>query len=677
MSSEPLNSKTGTTELTSYGNVKHVSIVEEMEKSYLDYAMSVIVARALPDVRDELKPVQRRILYAMRVLGLTPGSAYKKSARIVGETIGKYHPHGDVAVYETMVRMAQDWSLRYPVVDGQGNFGSMDGDPPAAHRYTEARLQKIAMQILEDLDKNTVGFLSNFDGSEQEPEVLPAKFPYLLANGVDGIAVGMATKIAPHNLKEIVSALLHILNNTSPIVLKDDNAIKSESPELHARMIKFYDQYDQEAPYFMRPDITHFYVDDSEITVEDLYQHIPGPDFPTGGEIYDKEQVLQMYATGRGSVIMRAKANIVEGTQGKMHIEVTELPYQQNKALLITKIADLVKDGKISDISDLRDESGRDGLKIVVELKRGGNPQSVLNQLYKYTTMQQVFHANMVALDNQVPRMFTLKGILVAYLNHRQEVILRRTAHELINSLHRNHILEGLKIALDNLDEVIKTIRESADADEARMNLMTRFKLTEIQANAILEMQLRRLAALEREKILNELKEITNRIKELKNTLTTPDVVVQVIKDELQELSDTHGDARRTKVYKGRPGEISEESLVKQEETVVLISKSGYIKRVSPQNFRTQSRGGKGVTSGNLKDEDIIRNVVSANTHDHVLFFTSKGKVFGKRVWDIPESSRAARGTPVVNIIGIDQDEFVTSILTRSVEEKKTKKTKK
>ncbi|NCS32410.1 DNA gyrase subunit A [bacterium] len=677
MSSEPLNSKTGTTELTSYGNVKHVSIVEEMEKSYLDYAMSVIVARALPDVRDGLKPVQRRILYAMRVLGLTPGSAYKKSARIVGETIGKYHPHGDVAVYETMVRMAQDWSLRYPVVDGQGNFGSMDGDPPAAHRYTEARLQKIAMQILEDLDKNTVGFLSNFDGSEQEPEVLPAKFPYLLANGVDGIAVGMATKIAPHNLKEIVSALLHILNNTSPIVLKDDNAIKSESPELHARMIKFYDQYDQEAPYFMRPDITHFYVDDSEITVEDLYQHIPGPDFPTGGEIYDKEQVLQMYATGRGSVIMRAKANIVEGTQGKMHIEVTELPYQQNKALLITKIADLVKDGKISDISDLRDESGRDGLKIVVELKRGGNPQSVLNQLYKYTTMQQVFHANMVALDNQVPRMFTLKGILVAYLNHRQEVILRRTAHELINSLHRNHILEGLKIALDNLDEVIKTIRESADADEARMNLMTRFKLTEIQANAILEMQLRRLAALEREKILNELKEITNRIKELKNTLTTPDVVVQVIKDELQELSDTHGDARRTKVYKGRPGEISEESLVKQEETVVLISKSGYIKRVSPQNFRTQSRGGKGVTSGNLKDEDIIRNVVSANTHDHVLFFTSKGKVFGKRVWDIPESSRAARGTPVVNIIGIDQDEFVTSILTRSVEEKKTKKTKK
>ncbi|PJA40233.1 DNA gyrase subunit A [candidate division WWE3 bacterium CG_4_9_14_3_um_filter_39_7] len=677
MSSEPLNSKTGTTELTSYGNVKHVSIVEEMEKSYLDYAMSVIVARALPDVRDGLKPVQRRILYAMRVLGLTPGSAYKKSARIVGETIGKYHPHGDVAVYETMVRMAQDWSLRYPVVDGQGNFGSMDGDPPAAHRYTEARLQKIAMQILEDLDKNTVGFLSNFDGSEQEPEVLPAKFPYLLANGVDGIAVGMATKIAPHNLKEIVSALLHILNNTSPIVLKDDNAIKSESPELHARMIKFYDQYDQEAPYFMRPDITHFYVDDSEITVEDLYQHIPGPDFPTGGEIYDKEQVLQMYATGRGSVIMRAKANIVEGTQGKMHIEVTELPYQQNKALLITKIADLVKDGKISDISDLRDESGRDGLKIVVELKRGGNPQSVLNQLYKYTTMQQVFHANMVALDNQVPRMFTLKGILVAYLNHRQEVFLRRTAHELINSLHRNHILEGLKIALDNLDEVIKTIRESADADEARMNLMTRFKLTEIQANAILEMQLRRLAALEREKILNELKEITNRIKELKNTLTTPDVVVQVIKDELQELSDTHGDARRTKVYKGRPGEISEESLVKQEETVVLISKSGYIKRVSPQNFRTQSRGGKGVTSGNLKDEDIIRNVVSANTHDHVLFFTSKGKVFGKRVWDIPESSRAARGTPVVNIIGIDQDEFVTSILTRSVEEKKTKKTKK
>lgn len=653
------------TEDTDFGKVKHVSIVDEMEKSYLDYAMSVIVARALPDVRDGLKPVQRRILYAMRILNLTHGTPYKKSARIVGETIGKFHPHGDVAVYDAMVRMAQVWSLRYPVIDGQGNFGSMDGDPPAAMRYTEARLQKIAGELLEEQDKNTVNFGGNFDGSEQEPHVLPAKFPFLITNGVDGIAVGMATKIAPHNLKEVMSALVFILDNSKPISLSEPE-LKKEMPELAKRMATFYDQYDQNAPYFGKPEITHYFLEDTDITVEKLYEHIPGPDFPTGGEIYGKTQVLEMYATGRGSILMRAKSSIVEGNQGKMHIEVTELPYQQNKAYLIAKIADLVKEGVITDISDLRDESGRDGLKIVMELKRGANPQNVLNQLYKFTPMQQSFHANMVALDNDVPRVFTLKGILIAYLNHREEIVLRRTAHELINSLHRNHILEGLKIALDNLDEVIKTIRQSPDADEARLNIMNKFSLSEIQANAILEMQLRRLAALEREKILSELKDITEKIKDLRALLTNPVRVVEVIKNELIEVSEQYGDSRRTKVYKGRPGEISEEELVKQEETVVLLSKSGYIKRVSPLSFKTQARGGKGVTSSKLKEEDIINHVISAKTHDHVMFFTSKGRVFEKRVWDIPESSRAARGTPIVNIIGVDQDEFVTSILLKN-----------
>ncbi|PJA38159.1 DNA gyrase subunit A, partial [candidate division WWE3 bacterium CG_4_9_14_3_um_filter_41_6] len=522
-----------------------------------------------------------------------------------------------------------------------------------------------AAELLEEQDKNTVDFANNFDGSEHEPQVLPAKFPFLITNGVDGIAVGMATKIPPHNLKEVMNALIYILDNSKPKTLEGPK-LAEEMPELAKRMGTFYDQYNQDAPYFIKPEITHFFLDDSKITVENLYAFIPGPDFPTGGEIYDKTQVLQMYATGKGSVLMRAKSSIVEGNQGKMHIEVTELPYQQNKAHLIAKIADLVKEGRITDISDLRDESGRDGLKIVIELKRGANPQNVLSQLYKFTPMQQTFHANIVALDNQIPRVFTLKGILIAYLNHRQEIILRRTANELINSLHRNHILEGLKIALDNLDEVIATIRKSSDSDEARINLMSKFALSEIQAHAILEMQLRRLAALEREKILNELKDITTKIKDLKKLLTDPKRVVELLKTELTEISTAYGDSRRTKVYKGSPGEISDEELVKQEETVVLLSKSGYIKRVSPLSFKTQARGGKGVTSGKLKDEDIINHIVSANTHDHVLFFTSKGRVFEKRVWDIPEFARAARGTPIVNIIGVDQDEFVTSILVHT-----------
>lgn len=651
-------------EQTEYGMVKTVSIKDEMEKSYLDYAMSVIVSRALPDVRDGLKPVQRRILYAMKILGLLPPAGYKKSARIVGEVIGKYHPHGDSAVYDALVRLAQDFSLRYPLIDGQGNFGSLDGDPPAASRYTEARLQKISGELLGDLDSNTVDFEENFDGAEREPNVLPGLLPNLLANGVDGIAVGMATRIAPHNLTELINALFHILESAEISAYQDETAFKEDHPEFYERMLTFYNKYDQDAPYFAKPAIEHFYLDAQAISTEELMKFIPAPDFPTGGEVYDYKEILQAYSTGRGRVLMRAKTRIVEGSQGKMQIEITELPYQQNKAHLITKIADLVKDGKIEDISDLRDESDRTGIKIVVELKRAANPQRILNLLFKLTPMQQVFHMNMVALDNKVPRIMTLKGILLSYLKHRKEVVIRRTTHELINLLHRNHILEGLKIALDNLDEVIETIRNSPDADEAKLNLMTKFELSDIQAQAILDMQLRRLAALEREKILNELKEVAGKISELKEILGSPSRVIEIMKQELQTLLEKYGDERRTKVFKGKPGEITDEELIKEEEAIIVLSRGGYIKRVPPETFKRQGRGGKGVSGGNLKEEDVIRIISSASTHDEVLFFTSRGRVFNKRVWDIPEASRTARGTPVVNVLEINQDEWVMSILT-------------
>ncbi len=646
------------------GKIRDVSITEEMEKSYLDYAMSVIVARALPDVRDGLKPVQRRILYAMKGLGLSSISPYKKSARIVGEVIGKYHPHGDQAVYDAMVRLAQDFSLRYPMVQGQGNFGSIDGDPPAHMRYTEARLTKIAAEMLVHLDKNTVNFNENFDGSETEPEVLPAKLPYLLANGVDGIAVGMATKIPPHNLGEIIDALLFILANSKLTNYPDLAALTEEDPDLSARYATFFEQYDQDAPYFRKPKVQHFKLDASEIDVDQLMEFIPGPDVPTGGEIYYRKAIHETYNTGKGRILIRAKTNIAETKQGKMQIEITELPYQQNKAVLIAQIANLAKEGKIDSISDLRDESDRKGMKIVVELKRGANPQRTLNLLYKYTPMQQNFHVNMVALENNTPRLMPLKAILLAHLKHRQEVTVRRISHELINALHRGHILEGLKIALDNLDAVIETIRKSKDADVARLNLMKNFKLTEIQANAILEMQLRRLAALEREKILNEYEEVLSTIRNYEQILAEPKQVIAIIREELEELKNNHVDPRRTKVYKGQPGEISDEELIKKEETILLLSRGGYIKRVSPQSFRTQGRGGKGVSGGKLKEEDVIQLVKYANTHDVALFFTNKGRVFSKRVWEVPEASRTSRGTPIVNFVGVDQDETVTNILT-------------
>ncbi len=657
-------------EKTEYGLIKHVSITKEMEKSYLDYAMSVIVSRALPDIRDGLKPVQRRILYAMKLLGLSHTSSYKKSARIVGETIGKFHPHGDMAVYEAMVRMAQDFSLRYPLVWGQGNFGSVDGDPAAAQRYTEARMHKITAEMLADLDKNTVNFVPNFDGSETQPEVMPTKFPNLLANGAEGIAVGMATKIPPHNLGELINAILFIIENAKVHKYKTDEEIKAADPEILEQMEVFYTKYDEDAPYFRRPSIQHFYLDDSEITTEDLMKFIPAPDFPTGGEIYDKKEILQAYATGRGRVLMRAKSSIVEAKNGKMLIQITELPYQQNKALLVQKIAELVKVGKLDEISDLRDETDRTGMKIVVELKRGANPQRVLNNLYKHTPMQQNFSVNMVALDNNVPKLMTLKALLMGFVKHRQEVVIRRTTHELVSSLHRAHILEGLKIALDNLDEVISTIRSSKDVDVARENLISKFKLSEIQANAILEMQLRRLAALEREKIINEYKDILSKIKELEANLSSPAKIIKIIADELSQIKEKYADKRRSKVYKGRPGEITDEELIKEEETIIVLSRGGYIKRVSPMSFKTQGRGGKGVSGSKLKETDIVHLITSANTHDEVLFFTDRGRVFNKRVWDIPESSRTARGTPAVNIVGIDSDEKIMSILTISKNKK-------
>lgn len=647
---------------TDFGRILDQPIVTEMKDAYVDYAMSVIVARALPDVRDGLKPVQRRILYAMSKLGISSSSAHKKSARIIGDVIGKYHPHGDQAVYDAMVRMAQEFSLRYPLVDGQGNFGSVDGDPPAAMRYTEARLTKLSEELLEDLNKNTVDLRDNFDGNETEPHVLPAKLPNLLLNGADGIAVGMATKIAPHNLGEIVDALVFLIEKADIEVNKDGQMAKwLDGLE---KVTKDITRHAAIQP-FNHSQLDYFGLDAGEITVNQLMQRIPGPDFPTGGEIYNQKEIEKGYTTGKGRVLTRAKANIIEIGQGKNQINVTELPYQQNKAQLIAKIAGLVRDDKITDISDLRDASDRRGIKIEIELKKTATPQKVLNQLYKFTPMQQSYYMNMVGLVNGEPKVLTLKTILTEYLGHRRDVIIRRSIHDLNQNVHRAHILEGLKIALDNIDEIITTIRESKTQEAAKENLITNFELSEIQAQAILEMQLRRLAGLERQKVLDELGEVTTRITELATLLKSPQKIMQTIREELENLKETYGDKRRTKVYKGKPGEITEEELIKEEETVIVLSRGGYIKRVSPQSFKAQGRGGKGVRGGKLKEEDVIFEVQSASTHDEVLFFTNEGKVYSVKAWDIPEMSRTARGTPVVNLIQVSGEEKVTSVLVK------------
>ncbi len=596
------------------GKIQDVEIIDEMQRSYLDYAMSVIVARALPDVRDGLKPVHRRIIYAMQRLGVTHSARYTKSAKVVGEVLGKYHPHGDSPVYEALARMAQDFAMRYPLIQGQGNFGSIDGDPPAAMRYTEARLSSISEALLYDLDKATVDWVDNFDGSLKEPIFLPSVLPNLLINGSSGIAVGMATNIPPHNLNEVVDAILHLMDNP-------------------------------------------------QASIEDLMQFIKGPDFPTGAQIYDISEITNAYATGRGRVLMRAKADIEETTGGKFQIVITEIPYQVNKATLVTKIAYLAKDKKLEGISDLRDESDRKGMRIVVELKRDAKPQSLLNKLYKYTALQQSFPVNMVALVEGAPQTLTLKMILEEFVKHRQKVITRRSQFELDEAKKRAHILEGLKIAVDNIDAVIDTIRKSKDQNDAKVNLMQRFKLTEIQCQAILDMQLKRLAALERQKIEEELAMTMEEIAYLEDLLSHPEKILSVAKTELTKVKERFGDDRKTRVFKQGLGEFSEEDLIPNEPTIVTVTVGGYVKRQDPTSFKTQRRGGKGISGITTKEEDIVGQLFVANAHDNLLFFTNLGRVFQLKVYELPEASRTSKGVAVVNLLDLQQDEKIQSVL--------------
>lgn len=601
------------------GKIQPTEITSEMESAYLDYAMSVIVSRALPDARDGLKPVHRRIIYAMHKVGLHHTSKYQKSAAVVGEVLKNFHPHGDIPVYDALVRMAQDFSLRYPLIDGQGNFGSMDGDPAAAMRYTEARLAAISDYLLFDIEKETVDFVPNYSNTDEEPSFLPALLPNLLLMGADGIAVGMATKIPPHNLSEVVDAIIHLIEKGS-----------------------------------------------ENTTLEDLVQHIKGPDFPTGGIIYDQKEILSAYGTGKGKIIVRAKTEIEEVGNGKSAIIVSEIPYQVNKAEMIAKIADLVKDKKIEGIADLRDESDRRGIRVYIELKRDAKPQSVLNNLFKHTNLQISYPVNVVALVDNTPQTLTLKMILDEYLKHRQNVVRRRSEFELKEAKAREHILEGLKIAVDHIDEVIAIIRKAESAEVAKGKLMERFKLSEIQATAILDMQLRRLAALERQKIEDELKAVRDQIAYLEDLLAHPEKIMIVIKDELTKLKEKFGDERRTKVIKGKVGEFSEEDLVANEPMVITVTKTGYVKRLSPSAYRAQARGGKGVTGMTTKEEDEIAHLVPANAHDNILFFTNKGKVYQTKVYELPEGSRQAKGQAIVNIINSEQGESVQSILAYS-----------
>lgn len=597
------------------GKVQETSLVDEMKQSYLSYAMSVIVSRALPDVRDGMKPVHRRILYAMWSIGLRASAKFRKSAHVVGEVMAKYHPHGDASIYDAMVRMAQDFSMRYPLVHGQGNFGSIDGDNQAAMRYTEAKLRGIAEEMMYDIDKDTVDFLPNYDGSVKEPIVLPAKLPNLLLNGAMGIAVGMATKIPPHNLSELVEGIVHLIEN---------------------------------------PDAT----------VEDLMQFVKGPDFPTGGIIYNIKEIREAYTHGRGRIVMRGRAEIEE-VKGKFRILITEIPYQVNKSVLIEKIADLVKDKKIDGIKDLRDESDRDGMRIVIELKKEAHAQKVLNLLYKHTPLQDVFYVNMLALVNGLqPQVLNLKSILEEYIKHRQVVVRRRTEYELAKAKERAHILEGLKIALDNIDEVIALIKKSKDKEAAKDGLMKKFKLSERQAVAILEMKLQNLANLERQKIEDELAEKLRLIKELEGILASEKKILQIIKKEIVDIKEKYGDDRRTKIVKGAIGEFTQEDLIPNEPTMVLITRAGYIKRIAPDNFKLQNRGGKGVTGIETREEDLVENLIASNTHNDLLFFTSKGRVFQLKVYEIPLSSRTAKGQALVNFLQLLPLEKVTSVLS-------------
>lgn len=616
------------------GKVKETEITSEMQKSYLDYAMSVIVSRALPDVRDGLKPVHRRILFAMHQIGLHHTARFSKSAKVVGEVLGKYHPHGDAPVYEALVRLAQNFSMRYPLITGQGNFGSVDGDPPAAMRYTECRLSPISQEMLYDIEKQTVNFLPNFDTSLEEPIYMPAKLPNLLLMGSDGIAVGMATKIPPHNLSEVCDAIIYLIQNVR---------IKEKEKDINSlQKISFL----------------------FDSTLENLLTYIKGPDFPTGGSIYDINEIKTAYGTGRGKIVIRAKTDIEELRLGKSAIIITEIPYQVNKALLVAKIADLVKDKKIQGISDLRDESDRRGIRVVVELKRDAKPKKVLNNLYKFTQLQTTFAVNMVALIDHTPQTCSLKTILEEYIKHRYNVVFRRSTFELKEAKARAHILDGLKIAVDNIDAVITTIKRSNDTEDAKVKLMKQFGLTEIQAVAILDMQLKRLAALERQKIEDELAITRETIQYLEDLLARPKKILSVIKGEVEKLQEKYGDVRKTRVYKSKVGEFSDEELIPNEKTLITMSTSGYIKRVPKTTFKTQGRGGKGVIGMTTKQEDTIDKIVSAQTHDNMLFFTDYGRVYQVRVWDILEATRQSKGQAVVNLINITQGERVTSVLT-------------
>ena len=595
-------------------NIHDVNLTSEMKDSFIDYAMSVIVARALPDVRDGLKPVHRRILYGMNELGVTPDKAHKKSARIVGDVMGKYHPHGDSAIYESMVRMAQPFSYRYMLVDGHGNFGSVDGDGAAAMRYTEARMSKIATEMLRDINKNTVDFQSNYDDTEKEPVVLPARFPNLLVNGTTGIAVGMATNIPPHNLSEVVAAIDLLMDN---------------------------------------PDVT----------TNELMEVLPGPDFPTGGLVMGKSGIRRAYETGKGSITVRAKVEITEMPNGKERILVTELPYMVNKAKLIERISELHRDKRIEGITDLRDESSREGMRIVIDVRRDASASVILNNLYKLTSLQNSFGFNMLAIEKGVPKVLSLKQILENYIEHQREVITRRTVFEKEKAEARAHILEGLRIALDHIDEIIAIIRGSKSDDEAKATMIERFDLSDRQSQAILDMRLRRLTGLEREKIENEYQELLKLIEDLTDILARPERVTEIIKNELADLNQRFGDKRRTELLVGEVLSLEDEDLIEEEEIVITLTNNGYIKRLANNEFRAQRRGGRGVQGMGIHNDDFVKNLVSCSTHDTLLFFTNNGKVYRAKGYEIPEYGRTAKGIPIINLLGIDSSESIQAII--------------
>ncbi|KKU70374.1 MAG: DNA gyrase subunit A [Candidatus Sungbacteria bacterium GWC2_49_10] len=597
------------------GKIQNREIVDEMRESYLDYAMSVIVARALPDVRDGLKPVHRRILYSMHELGLGHSAKFRKSAAVVGDTLAKYHPHGDVAVYDSMVRMAQDFAMRYPLINGQGNFGSIDGDNAAAMRYTEARMTKLAEELLKDIEKDTVNFRDNYDSTRKEPQVLPAAFPNLLANGTLGIAVGMATNIPPHNLTELIDGLVHIIENP-------------------------------------------------KATSDDLMEFIKGPDFPTGGIIFNASDIRQTYATGKGAILCRGKAEIEEGKKGTYQIIITEIPYQVNKSELIITMANLVQEKRIEGIRDIRDESDKDGLRIAIDLKTDAQPQKILNNLYRHTELERNFNLNMLALvDGLQPQVLSIKNVLEEFVKHRDVVVRRRTAFDLARTKDRIHILEGLKKALDHIDAVIQTIKKSEDKDAAHANLIKKFGLSNAQATAILEMRLSTLAGLERQKIDDELKDKTALAKTLEALLEDPKKILALVKSELLDIKQKYGDLRKTKVVKTSPKEFSEEDLVPEEEVAVVVTRGGYVKRIKPDQYRMQKRGGKGLIGIETKEEDVVEHLLMSHTHADVLFFTDSGKVYQVKAYEIPEGTRTSKGRPVFNFLSISQQERITSVL--------------